>query len=71
MLVPVCDGVISAVGATIECSGTWGMVDMPAARLSPEDFQQLSGEIIFLFVVAYGVKLLRQQFELKAGRGEN
>jgi len=60
MEVPVCDGTLSAPGGVLTCSGAW--VPAAAARLSMTDAEVLSGAILFVLALAFGLRSARRAF---------
>ena len=59
-----CDGVISDDGAgDLTCSTGWVAVDVPFYQpLTIDDFDYLSSSMIVIFVIAFGVKMVKSVF---------
>jgi len=65
-----CSGAISQTPEGVPlCADGWSfkteeqvITELGIGPMPVEDFQQLSGEIIMLFVIAAGIKLVKSQF---------
>ncbi|MHA7927535.1 MAG: hypothetical protein ACX936_20190 [Marinobacter sp.] len=70
MEILTCDGTLTQIGSTPECSGSWQIVQVAefatqyreAFTMSSADFHYMAGEFATWFLVAFGVRLIRRMF---------
>ena len=63
----ICNGIVDPVSLT--CDTGWVVSDHPVYEpLSTEDYLELQGLILALFMLSYGLKLLRGVFENNPSR---